>query len=216
MRSERDGFGAVRKGGRRVGAGADRHHFRTVGEASRFQFCVLVAIICVLVVIRLVLTARRFRDVAHLLKSFDPSDPFWSTAIGCFAVLLVAILLEARRRRRSRHDGDVTDYMKEAARRERAASRVPAPKSPDGTGGRTATTTAAAAVVLVPDASVAEASAIGERLAARGLRFELRQTAIDNAFHRFGNGGLGTRMCVLVHPDDCGAAQGIVDAILNG
>ena len=62
--------------------------------------------------------------------------------------------------------------------------------------------------------SLVETAEICERLEKRGLRFEARQTVIDNTCHIFGGNyagtsGNGTRMCIYVHPEDCPEAERI-------
>ena len=56
--------------------------------------------------------------------------------------------------------------------------------------------------VLLEDAPVHEAKAAAEKLEAAQIRCRLELQKEDRAYHRYGNGGLGTRMCVLVAPDD--------------
>ncbi len=67
--------------------------------------------------------------------------------------------------------------------------------------------------LLVADASVSEVSALAERLEKSGIRFEVRQTVIDTGFHRYGNGGSGTRMCVYVDPADVESAGKIANEL---
>ena len=52
--------------------------------------------------------------------------------------------------------------------------------------------------ILVEDCAVFEARETADRLEAAGIRCRLEVLREDKAFHRFGNGGMGTRMCVLV------------------
>ena len=61
--------------------------------------------------------------------------------------------------------------------------------------------------VLIDDVPVHEAKALAERLEASQIRCRLELLKEDRAFHRFGNGGMGTRMCVLVAPSDYAAAK---------
>ena len=61
--------------------------------------------------------------------------------------------------------------------------------------------------VLLNDAPVHEAKALAEELEAAQMRCRLELLREDRAFHRFGNGGMGTRMCVLVAPSDYAAAK---------
>ena len=61
--------------------------------------------------------------------------------------------------------------------------------------------------VLLNDAPVHEAKALAEKLDAAQIRCRLELLKEDRAFHLFGNGGMGTRMCVLVAPSDYAAAK---------
>ena len=69
-------------------------------------------------------------------------------------------------------------------------------------------------VILVPDASVSEVSELAPLLEAANIRFAVRQTVLDNSFHQYGNGGMGTRMCIIVHPGDAARAQPIINSTL--
>ena len=64
--------------------------------------------------------------------------------------------------------------------------------------------------VLMDDVAVHEAKAAAETLEKAQIRCRLELLKEDRAWHRFGNGGLGTRMCVLVAPRDYAAARKIV------
>ena len=70
-------------------------------------------------------------------------------------------------------------------------------------------------VILVPDASVSEVSELAPLLESANIRFAVRQTVLDNSFHQYGNGGMGTRMCIIVHPDDAARAQPIMQKALR-
>ena len=61
--------------------------------------------------------------------------------------------------------------------------------------------------VLLNDAPVHEAKALAEKLESEHMRCRLELLKEDRAFHLYGNGGMGTRMCVLVAPGDYGAAK---------
>ena len=61
--------------------------------------------------------------------------------------------------------------------------------------------------VLLNDAPVHEAKALAEKLDAAQIRCRLELLKEDRAFHLLGNGGMGTRMCVLVAPSDYAAAK---------
>ena len=65
--------------------------------------------------------------------------------------------------------------------------------------------------VLMDDVAVHEAKAAAEALEKAQIRCRLELLKEDRAWHRFGNGGLGTRMCVLVAPSDYAAARKIVE-----
>ena len=69
-------------------------------------------------------------------------------------------------------------------------------------------------VILVPDASVSEVSELAPVLESANVRFAVRQTVLDNSFHQYGNGGMGTRMCIIVHPDDAARAQPIINSAI--
>lgn len=59
--------------------------------------------------------------------------------------------------------------------------------------------------------AVAEAREAADRLEAAGIRCRLEVLHEDKAFHRFGNGGMGTRMCVLVPPCEYERAKSVVN-----
>ena len=61
--------------------------------------------------------------------------------------------------------------------------------------------------VLLNDAPVHEAKALAERLESEHIRCRLELLKEDRDFHLYGNGGMGTRMCVLVAPSDYAAAK---------
>ena len=61
--------------------------------------------------------------------------------------------------------------------------------------------------VLLHDVPVHEAKAVAEKLEESHIRCRLELLREDRAFHHFGNGGMGTRMCVLVAPSDYDAAK---------
>ncbi|MCR5751004.1 MAG: hypothetical protein K6G91_03500 [Kiritimatiellae bacterium] len=61
--------------------------------------------------------------------------------------------------------------------------------------------------VLVDDAPVHEAKAVAERLESAHIRSRIELLKEDRAFHLYGNGGMDTRMCVLVAPGDYAAAK---------
>jgi hypothetical protein len=65
--------------------------------------------------------------------------------------------------------------------------------------------------VLMDDVAVHEAKAAAEELERAHIRCRLELLKEDRAWHRFGNGGLGTRMCVLVAPSDYDAARKLVE-----
>jgi hypothetical protein len=61
--------------------------------------------------------------------------------------------------------------------------------------------------VLLDDAPVHEAKALADKLESSQIRCRLELLKEDRSFHLFGNGGIGTRMCVLVTPGDYTAAK---------
>ena len=64
--------------------------------------------------------------------------------------------------------------------------------------------------VLVDDAAVHEAKAVAEVLENAHIRCRCDVLREDRNFYLYGNGGMGTKMCVLVKPDDYSAARTIV------
>ena len=65
--------------------------------------------------------------------------------------------------------------------------------------------------VLLDDVAVHEAKAMAEKLEAAHMRCRLELLEEDRAYHHYGRGGLGTRMCVLVAPSDYDAAKKIME-----
>ena len=63
--------------------------------------------------------------------------------------------------------------------------------------------------VLVGDCAVFEAKEIAGRLEESGVRCRVETICEDRSFHLFGNGGMGTRMCVLVPPSEYERAKKI-------
>ena len=61
--------------------------------------------------------------------------------------------------------------------------------------------------VLLDDVPVHEAKALAEKLNESHIRCRLELHKEDRALHRFGNGGMGTRMSVLVAPCDYESAK---------
>ena len=129
--------------------------------------------------------------------SIDWNDPFWqlfayvaAIAVGIGIPLFVLKL-------RNHRDRQVSDFVKEFERMEGMRSNAPhrAMAAPQDL------------VLLAPDVFVYEAKELADRFASAGIRFEVRQSTIDNDFHLFGNSGMGTRMSIYVHPDDCDDAH---------
>ena len=56
--------------------------------------------------------------------------------------------------------------------------------------------------VLMDNVAVHEAKAAAQALEDAHIRCRLDILSEDRSYHRYGNGGLGTRMCVLVAPED--------------
>ncbi len=56
--------------------------------------------------------------------------------------------------------------------------------------------------VLMDNVAVHEAKAAAQALEDAHIRCRLDILSEDRSYHRYGNGGLGTRMCVLVAPGD--------------
>ena len=65
--------------------------------------------------------------------------------------------------------------------------------------------------ILLGNCAVFEAREAADRLETAGIRCRLEVLHEDKAFHRFGNGGMGTRMCVLVPPDEYERAKSVVN-----
>ena len=175
--------------------------------ASRFPLIAFLLTLCLVAGVKIVRSGHRLLIDDRIALGIDMSDPFWelfywvvAIALGIWIPLLVKKLMGRRR------NTEVTDYVKAFERRQ-ADSRKPVAAAPEKVNG----------VLLVSDASVAETAEICERLEKRGIRFEVRQTFIDNACHIFGRNytgtcGNGTRMCIYVHPDDCAEAERLVHA----
>ena len=68
--------------------------------------------------------------------------------------------------------------------------------------------------VLLDNCAVFEASEAAERLKGSGMRCRLETLHEDRAFHMFGNGGMGTRMCVLVPPSEYARAKEVVKELV--
>ena len=64
--------------------------------------------------------------------------------------------------------------------------------------------------VLLNDAPVHEAKSLAEKLEAAHMRCRLELLKEDRDLHLYGNGGMGTRMCVLVAPSDYAAAKKVL------
>ena len=58
--------------------------------------------------------------------------------------------------------------------------------------------------------AVHEAKAAAQALEDAHIRCRLDILSEDRAYHHYGNGGLGTRMCVLVAPGDFERAKKVV------
>jgi len=126
-------------------------------------------------------------------------------ALGTFIVVRGSLFFYRRRRKPS---DEMTDYTHifDAPRRDETSKRANEPRQePVMHEGE----------IIAPDVAVHEATEIGERLEAAGVRFVLEQAHVDRACHRFGAGGLLTRMRVIVHPEDVVRAKPIVDEILK-
>ena len=64
--------------------------------------------------------------------------------------------------------------------------------------------------VLMDNVAVHEAKAAAQALEDARIRCRLDILSEDRSYHRYGNGGLGTRMCVLVASDDYEKAKKLV------
>ena len=117
--------------------------------------------------------------------------------VGVGITLIILMLL-------NRRDRQVTDFVKEFERMEKMRPEAP----------RRATVAPQDLVLLAPDVFVYEAKELAERFSSAGIRFEVRPSTIDNTFHLFGNSGMGTRMSIYVHPEDCNAAQILWQAMI--
>ena len=116
--------------------------------------------------------------------------------VGVGITLFILMLL-------NRRDRQVTDFVKEFERMEGLRADEP----------RRATVAPQDLVLLAPDVFVYEAKELADRFSSVGIRFEVHPSTIDNSFHLFGNSGMGTRMNIYVHPEDCDAAQVIWQAM---
>ena len=116
--------------------------------------------------------------------------------VGVGITLFILMLL-------NRRDRQVTDFVKEFERMEELRADEP----------RRATVAPQDLVLLAPDVFVYEAKELADKFSAAGIRFEVHPSTIDNTFHLFGNSGMGTRMNIYVHPEDCDAAQVIWQAM---
>ena len=70
-------------------------------------------------------------------------------------------------------------------------------------------------IVLLNDAPVHEAKAVANQLESAHIRCRLKLLKEDRALHVYGDGvygnyGMGTRMCVLVEPDNYLAAKHVL------
>jgi len=127
-------------------------------------------------------------------------------AVGAFVVIRGSLLLYNRRRKPS---DEMTDYTHAFDTPQQQAEDAP----DDGPYGEPVLHEGE---IVAPDVAVHEATEIGERLTAAGVRFALEQAVVDSGYHgRFGGGGLYTRMRVIVHPDDVAHARPIVDKVLK-
>ena len=139
-----------------------------------------------------------------VLEGGDPFLPIVAVAVALAAGIAVFGMAAGRRRRVARACADCRDFTHTFDRVDDLPAAADAPVAPPFEG-----------VMLVPDASVAEVAELARGLEAQGIRFFTRQTVIDNAFHWLGNGGMGTRMCVFVHPDDEARARSAVERVLK-
>lgn len=175
----------------------------TWGALARLPLVAFLVTLCVVAGVKLVRAGQGSLMQEGLCLSIDPNDPFWQLFLLVGAIVVgVAIPLWCISWRNRRRETDFT-------RGYEGRTVAPAIK-PDEASARPLD-----GVLLVPDASVLEVNELVRLFKAEGIRFALRQTVIDTAFHRRGNGGLGTRMCVAVHPSDVARAQPLVDKVLN-
>lgn len=173
--------------------------------ASCLPLVMFLLTLCVVAGVKIVRSGHRSLMDERFAFDIDSADPFWDVFGMVAAIALgIGIPLLATKFFRGRQNAEVKDYVKVFERTRGASPKrvVAAPEKVNG-------------VLLVPDASVAETAEICERLEKRGLRFEARQTVIDNTCHIFGGnyagtGGNGTRMCIYVHPEDCLEAERII------
>ena len=64
--------------------------------------------------------------------------------------------------------------------------------------------------VLMDNVAVHEAKAAAQAFEDAHIRCRFDILSEDRSYHRYGNGGLGTRMCVLVAPEDYEKAKKVV------
>ena len=124
-------------------------------------------------------------------------DPYVAAIVVGVGITFFILMVLKRR------DRQVTDFVKEFERMEKMRPEAP----------RRATVAPQDLVLLAPDVFVYEAKELADKFSAAGIRFEVHPSTIDNTFHLFGNSGMGTRMNIYVHPEDCDAAQVIWQAM---
>lgn len=170
--------------------------------ASCLPLVMFLLTLCVVAGVKIVRSGHRSLMDERFAFGIDLADPFWDVFGMVAAIALgIGIPLLVTKFFRGRRNAEVKDYV-EAFERTQIAPPKRTAAAPEKVNG----------VLLIPDASVAETAAICERLEKRGIRFEVRQTVIDNTCHIFGGNyagtsGNGTRMCIYVHPEDCPEAE---------
>jgi len=175
------------------------------GWGARFPIVAFLVTLCVVAGVKLVRSGRGslMQDGENL--SVDWNDPFWElfALVAAFVIgIVVPLWVMKWKERRAERCTDFTHAFDRPLDSPRSVVEQAKPLPMEGE-------------MLVPDASVSEVAELSRLFELQEIRFVTRQTYIDNAFHWYGNGGMGTRMCVIVHPDDVARARPIIDKVLN-
>ena len=72
-----------------------------------------------------------------------------------------------------------------------------------------------AEAIVAQDLTVPEAETVCQALSAAGIPFAVGQQNVDSSYHRYGNGGMGTTMYVIVGTENLGRASKIAAAQLK-
>lgn len=175
------------------------------GWGVRFPIVAFLVTLCVVAGMKLVLSGRSSLMQDGVNLSVDLNDPFWElfSLMAAFVIgIAVPLWVMKWKKRRAESCTDFTHTFDRPLDSPEPQAHQEKPLPMEGE-------------MLVPDASVSEVAELSRLFELQGIRFTTRQTYIDNAFHWYGNGGMGTRMCVIVHPDDVARAQPIADRVMS-